>query len=212
MSDETTELGILAEDAFKNASAAMYGQEHEAAQIVHEAVQQSDQMFRAIHQRALALVITRHPSPEQLRSIVRMQQIAGEFLRVVECAEAIATQAVALGGLVDAFLLGVSEEAPFLLLQVVRQAYVEMRGCVIATTTSDTALARRLIAEDEQLDMIFAQLRDAIQAAIREHIELSPQLHRVLLVGVHLAEIGDRVVAICRTLLFDYPADLHPVG
>lgn len=205
LTEETTELAILAEDAFKNAAAALYGQEQEAAFIALEHERTCAQMARAIHSRALVLLAGYLSTGDDMRHILELQQFAGEFARIAEDARIIAEQALQLGGMGEAYLLRATGDAALLLLQLVRQTYIEVRGCIIATMTHDTAIARRLVAEDGELDRLFLAFKYVVEAAIRTDMASSGPLQRLLLVGVRLEDVGNRVVAICRTLLYTPP-------
>jgi phosphate uptake regulator len=206
LTEETTELAILAEDAFKNAAAALYGQEQEAAFIALEHERTCGQMARTIHTHALALLARHLPAGDDMRYILELQQFAGEFARVAEDARVIAEQALQLGGMGETYLLRAAGDAALLLLQLVRQAYIEVRGCIIATTTRDTVIARRLVSEDGELDQLFLAFKHVVEAAIRLDVTASGPLQRLLLVGVRLEDVGNRVVAICRTLLYTPPS------
>lgn len=202
LADETTEIGIVAEDAFKNASAALYGEEPDAAWIAIENERLATQQFLQVHQKALALLGRQAQSGDTMRRIIELQQYAAEFARIADDAKAIAEQALALGGAGEAQLLLAGDEAPSLFIQIVRQAYIQVRGSVIATTTRDTALARRLIAEDGELDRLFREYKHALNTAILSNSRMAATLGRLLLVGVHFEDIGNRVVVICRALLY----------
>jgi phosphate uptake regulator len=206
LTEETTELAILAEDAFKNAAAALYGQEQEAAFIALEDEWTCGQMARTIHTHALALLARHLPAGDDMRYILELQQFAGEFARIAEDARVIAEQALQLGGMGEAYLLRAAGDAALLLLQLVRQAYIEVRGCIIATTTRDTVIARRLVSEDGELDQLFLAFKHVVEAAIRLEVMASGPLQRLLLVGVRLEDVGNRVVAVCRTLLYTPPS------
>lgn len=202
LADETTEIGIVAEDAFKNACAALYGEEPDAAWIAIENERLASQQFRQVHQKALAVLARQAPPGDTRRRILELQQYAAEFARIAEDAKAVAEQALALGGAGETLLLRAGGDAPMLFVQIVRQAYIQVRGCVIATTTRDTALARRLIAEDAELDRLFQRYKLVLNAAILSNSRTAATLGRLLLVGVHFEDIGNRVVAICRALLY----------
>lgn len=212
LADETTEIGIIAEDAFKNASAALYGQEPDAAWIAIENERVAAQQFRLVHQKALALLGRHVPGGNTLRRLLEFQQFASEFARIAVYAKEVAEQALTLGGSGEAHLLRAGGDAPILFAQIVRQAYIEVRGCVIATTTRDTALARRLITEDGDLDRLFLEYKLVLNTAIRANPRSAPALDRLLLVGVRFEDIGNRVVAICQTLLFTPPFQAAPLA
>lgn len=205
LADETTEIGIIAEDAFKNASAALYGQEPDAAWIAVENERVAAQQFRLVHQKALAILGRYVQASSAMRRVLELQQFASEFVRIAADAKAIAEHALALGGTGEALLLRAGGDASMLFVQIVRQAYIEVRGSVIATTTRDTTLARRLIAEDGDLDRLFLEYKLVLNTAIRANPRSAATLDRLLLVGVHFEDIGNRVVAICQALLFTPP-------
>ena len=205
LTEETTELAILAEDAFKNAAAALYSQEQDAAFIAMDHERACAQMARAIHSRALALLAWHLPAGDDMRRVLELQQIAGEFARVADNARVIAEQALQLAGMGEMLLLSAAGDAPLLLVQLVRQAYIEVRGSVIATTIRDTAIARRLISEDGELDRLFLAFKRVVEAAIATDVSASGPLQRLLLVGLRFEDIGNRVVAICHTLLYTPP-------
>ncbi|HLZ23070.1 MAG TPA: PhoU domain-containing protein [Ktedonobacterales bacterium] len=205
LTEETTELAILAEDAFKNAAAALYGQEQEAAFIAIEHERTCAQMARTIHTRALTLLARHLPAGEEMRRILELQQFAAEFARIAEDATTIAEQALQLRGMAEMHLLRAAGDAPLLLLQLVRQAYFEVRGSIIATTARDMAIARRLVSEDGELDQLFLAFKRVVKATIRTDVTVSGPLQRLLVVGVRLEDIGNRVVAICHTLLYTPP-------
>jgi phosphate uptake regulator len=210
LADETTELGIFAEDIFKNASAALlFGFDPETSHSVLAAGLACAQQHRAIHQRALELLFQSAAAGEETRHIVETQALAAEFARIADAGRQIAEQALALGDLAEMYLLDVGDDAPGLLVQLIRQAYVEVRGCVLASTTRDTALAQRLLREDAELDHLFLLYKNQLERSIAANPRGAHPLHRLLLVGVHLESIGNHVVAACRTLLYTPTTYLH---
>lgn len=207
--EETTELGLLAEDLFKNAVAALYGHTSDAAYSVFENEGACVQMHQTIHHRALSMLASYMPQGDDMRRIVEMQATAAEFAHIGENARHIADYALILGGMAEAELQRIGgAAAQDMLMRIVRQAYVEMRGCVIASTTRDTALARRLVHEDSELDSLFRAFKNRLDHEIARNPRNAAVLHRLLLVAVHLEEIGNHVVAICRTLLYQPPSTL----
>ncbi len=210
LAEETTELGIFAEDIFKNASAALlYGFDREMSHLVLEAGWVCEHQQRAIHQRALGLLQRAAAAGQELRQILETQAVAAEFARIAEDSRLIAEQSLELGEMSKMYQLGVSDDTPKLLERLVRQAFVEVRGCVLASTTRDTTLARRLIREDIELDRLYRLYKSQIEQAIAANPRGALPLHRLLLVGVHLEDIGNRVVSACRTLLYPPSATVH---
>jgi phosphate uptake regulator len=205
LAEETTELGLFAEDTFKNATAALYEQPTAAAHIVLDTERVSVRVYLSLNQKALAIVGWYRPLGDDLRRVVELQQIAAELARIAEDSRHIAEHALALDGTSEMELSRAHPKAADLLLRMVRQTFVEVRGCIILTTTRDKTLARRLLREDSALDVLFAAFRRVLDEAVRANPRGAAPLQRLLLVGVYLEDIGNRVAAICRTILYEPP-------
>lgn len=205
LSDETIELGLYAEEIFKNASAALYPQAADAAQFAIETEGVCIRIYHSIHQTALTILASHRPAGDQLRRIVELQQIAADFAHIAEDGRQIAEHALSLAGTAEAELSLISNNGMSLLLQMLRQTYVEVRGCVVVTTVRGTSMARRLLAEDAELDQLFLSFKGLLDATIEAYPRNVARLQRLLLIGVSLEDMGNRVVAICRTLLYEPP-------
>lgn len=201
--EDVAELGLLAEEVFKNASSALlFPSESQAAQSAIEFERHYAVMYRSLHQRSLELLQHGDVANAALRRVVEVQQIAAEFLRVADDSRQIAEHALWLAGVADTVLIEIGGDAPMILVQLVRQAYIEIRGAVIATTTHDTALAKRLLAEDGELDQLFLNFKVDIERGIRANPRMAADLNRLLLIAVLLEDIGNRVASICNTILY----------
>lgn len=205
LADETTELGIFAEEVYKNAAAAFYEQPEQAARIALDTERVCQQVYHTIHQKGLAVLAWYQPTTDEVHRVVELQHIAAELARIGYNGRLISEQALALRGSAEALLRQVQGPAPALLVQLIRQAYREVRGCVVLTTTRDTVLAKRLLAEDPELDRIFLSYRAALEEAIHRYPQHAAPFQRLLLAGVHIEDIGNRVVAIARGLLSTPP-------
>jgi phosphate uptake regulator len=208
LSDETIELGLYAEEIFKNASAALYPGAAEAAQFAIETERVCLQIYHSIHQSALAILARHMPMGDKLRRIVELQQIAADFARIAEDGRQIAEHALWLSGTAESELSIFGSNGMQLLVSMLRQTYIEVRGCVVVTTVRSSLMARRLVAEDAQLDQYFLSFKGLLDAIISAYPRNVARLQRLLLVGVCLEDIGNHVVAICHTLLYESPKPL----
>ncbi len=210
LADETTELGIFAEEVFKSAAAALFEQPEEAARVALETERVCQHVYRQIHQKGLAVLAWYQPTVEEMRRVVELQYIGAELARIGIAGRHIAEQALWLRGHTEAELRATEAPAPLLLANLIRHAYNELRGCVMLTTmlttTRDAGLARRLLAADRELDRIFLSYKAALDEAILARPRNAATLQRLLLVGVYMRGIGNHVVAICRALLFEPPS------
>jgi phosphate uptake regulator len=208
LSDETIELGLYAEEIFKNASAALYPGAAEAAQFAIETERVCLQIYHGIHQSALAILARHMPIGDKLRRIVELQQIAADFARIAEDGRQIAEHALWLAGTAESELSIFGSTGMQLLVSMLRQTYIEVRGCVVVTTVRSSVMARRLVAEDDQLDQHFLSFKGLLDAIISAYPRNVARLQRLLLVGVCLKDMGNHVVAICHTLLYESPKPL----
>ncbi len=202
LSDETIELGLYAEEIFKNAAAALYPQAAEAAQFAIETERVCLQIYHSIHQSALTSLARHMPAGNQLRRLVELQQIAAEFAYIAADGRQMAEHALWLAGTAETELSLISAEGMSLLVRMLRQTYVEVRGCVVVVTLRGMAMARRLVAEDAELDQLFLTFKGLLDATIGAYPRNVARLQRLLLIGVCLEDIGNRVAAICHTLLY----------
>jgi phosphate uptake regulator len=200
LADETAELGVFAEEIFKGAAAALFEQPEAAARVALETERACQQIYHRVHQQSLSVLAWYQPEPEEMRRVVALQHISAELARIGIAGRRIAEQALYLRGHGEAALRAIGGPAPLLLPQLIRLTYHEVRGCVVLTTTRNKALARRLSAADRDLDRTYLAYKAALDEAIQHHPRSAAPLQRLLLVGVHMEEIGNRVVAICRTL------------
>lgn len=209
LGDDIAELALLAEDVFKNACAALYVPDADAVHAVIDTANTCVRMHQALNQRALAVLGLASADPDLARKIVELQQSAVEFARIAAASREIADHAFALRGNAEHDLSEISADASALLVYMLRQAYVELRASVVVSATRDTMMARRIIAEDGELQRLYLIYKGIIERAISVNPGNAARLSRLALVGVQLHNIGSRVVAIARALLYEPPQLLH---
>lgn len=209
LSDDVMELALLAEDVFKNASAALYVPDAAAVHMVKEAADECARMHLTLNQRALTVLGLTAPDPDATRTIVELQQSAAEFVRIAAACREIADHALALRGRAEDELYAIGADTATLLVSMLRQAYVELRASVVATATRDTVMARRIIVEDGELQQLYLLYKGLLERAIAAFPRNAARLSRLVLVGVQIHEVGSRVVAIAHALLYSPPQIVH---
>lgn len=196
LGEETTELGIAAEDTFKNAVAALYTSGLPAASVVEVATTSDVHIRRAIAE------LLNHPSlsAEHFRHIAQIQSIAAAFVRIGEHAREIAGHALALHGAAEAELARISPDVDDLLRQLVRQTYIVTRGSVVISSSHDGETANRVMDAAAELDRIYLEFRRAVLHAINLHAGRAVVLQHFLLAGARLQEIGHQARAVCKAV------------
>ncbi|HEX8034608.1 MAG TPA: hypothetical protein VF510_12210 [Ktedonobacterales bacterium] len=198
--EAATEIGVVAEDIFKNATAALYAPYAESIRSIAEAERHCAQMQYDNHQRVLGLLAACGAEGEHLRSIIALQQISLGFARIAYDGRQIAELSLALMGDASELLAQAGDDGS-LLLHLIRQTYVEVRGGVLAVTLRDPAIARRVVAEDAALDGLFLIFKSMLDRAILSNPRAAAPLQRLLLIGIQLEDIGNRIVGICKALM-----------
>jgi phosphate uptake regulator len=201
LSQQVTELCMIAIDVFKNAAATLYGPEHHAAQASIQLAERCSATAQTIHHAAVAALARWVPAGSDLRELVMLQRSAFECARMAEHSRRIAEHALALQGTAERELRIVHASAPDALAGLLHQVYVELRGCLILIARRDRVVARRLLAEDAALERQHALLRGAVERALAAQPQRTLALHHVLGILAELRQIGERVVAICEDQL-----------
>lgn len=202
LGEETTELGIAAEDTFKNAVSALYTSGFQAVTVVEAAGTEA-----GAHIRARIVEILRHPtlSSDQFRRIAELQSIASAFAHIGEHAREIAGHALALHGRAEAELAVFAPQIDDLLRRLVRQAYIVIRGSVVVSSSRDGGTANRVIAAAADLDRMYLDFRRAVLHAINAHTDRALLLQHILLAGAHMHEIGNQARAVCKAVRHSPP-------
>ncbi|HEV8189983.1 MAG TPA: hypothetical protein VGP82_00625 [Ktedonobacterales bacterium] len=202
LADETTELGIAAEDIFLNAATGLFYPDNIGALRAVMSAQKCKQMHATIHRRLLGMVMQGDLAADELRWTLELQRNAVEFLRMTECARLIAQYVVSLGGNAEWELqrAGTSIE---LLGTLVQQTRTEIRGSVVISTSRDRMRARQLLQEDRELERLFLYYSDRLDQAITYDPWNAVPLQQLLFIGAQMREIGQHAMSICDAVLFE---------
>jgi phosphate uptake regulator len=202
LNEGITEFGIQAENVFKEAAEALFGQEPEITASVRAARVMAGTQYADLHDQALALQYAQagRPSREQ-RRIVELVVTANAFLRVAEHAGNIAELAQALSGSGELHLQRANCPDPLVLRRIVRQTYLLVRGAVIVCATRDTARARLLARDQETLRSLVVSLKAMVADIIRADPLHAFPFQQLVRVGAEMEYIGTRVVVICDAIL-----------
>ncbi len=208
LADETTELGIAAEDIFLNAATVLFYPDNFGALRAVMSAQKCKQMHADIHHRLLGMVMSGDLAPDDLRWTLELQRTSVEFLRMTECARLIAQYAVSLGGTAE-WQLQRAQTSIELLGTLVQQTRIEIRGAVVISTSRDRARARLLLREDQELERIFIYYSERLDQAISYDPWNAVPLQQLLFIGAQMREIGQHAMAICDAVLFEPSQSLN---
>jgi phosphate uptake regulator len=201
LADEAAGLGILAMDAFKNAAAALFDAEHIIAHSAIQAAVATAMAEQAVHQKAVAILARWAPKDAALRQVVNIERTATEYTQIGEHSRHAAEYALALPATVEHELYLTHEQAPDLLVRVIRQVYIGLRGSLVVTTAQNRTIARRLIMEDAELGRLYQALQATLEGAIVTRPHRAMAVRHLLPALAEFRQIGTHVVRICEDWL-----------
>jgi hypothetical protein len=204
LAEEVAELCIRGIEVFKTAAAALFDVDPLVAEAALELARASFHAAGAAHQKAIGVLARWAPTGDDLRRVVDLQRAGSHCARIAEHGGRAAEHARLLQAPAELTLRLVDPRAPDLTLRLVRQVYVALRGCLLLTATRERAIARRLVAEDAELERLHHELQHLLEAAIAGYPQFATTLQRLQLIAAEYRSIGAEVVAICEDRL--YPA------
>ncbi|MGD9116117.1 MAG: phosphate signaling complex protein PhoU [Dehalococcoidia bacterium] len=188
-------MGSMAEKAILNSVKALKERDLETAQrIITEDMRINEKRFE-IEERCVELIATQQPMASDLRAIVSMLSVASELERIGDHAEGIAKIVVMVGDepplkpLVD---LPRMAEKTAEMLQRSLEAFVKR----------DAAAARKIAAEDDEVDELYDQVFRELLSFMAEDPKTITPATRLVWVAHNLERSADRVTNICERIVF----------
>lgn len=201
LAEEVADLGMVATDAFKYAAEALFGPDTELAAFALETAAGGAHVAMDVHQKSIAILARWSPIGADLKRVVELQRTSTEFARIAANARQVAEQIASLPTALEDRLARLDPRAPRALAGLVHQVYIALRGCLLLLTSGDRGLARRLIAEDSELERLYTALESTLTTAIARQPQLAPALRSLALAVTALRHMGVSAVAICEDRL-----------
>jgi len=193
--DDILRMGSMVESAIDNAIAALKQRDGALAQQVIEDDKQINQLRYKIEEECLMVIATQQPAAHDLRSIVAATHIAVELERMGDHAEGIASITLRM---LDQPLL-----KPLIDMPVMANIVKEMtRAGLDAFMRVDEALARQIIARDDEVDQMYQQIFRELLTYMLEDPKNISRATFLLWVAHNLERIGDRATNLCERTIF----------
>ena len=193
--DRVLVLGGEAETALARAVYALTERDSGAAREVLEGDDAIDRLEVEIDRLCIDVLALRQPAARDLRFVISVAKVTPILERIADHACNIARVALDLN------------DAPRLKTYVVlpRMAAVAssmLRAALDAFTGGDAAQARRVIGQDDEIDVMYEGLfRDLIELMVAEP-SATPRAARLLFVAKHLERVADYVTDICELTVY----------
>jgi phosphate transport system protein len=204
-------LGSMVEKAIQRSVEALRTRDAVLARRVIDDDTQIDTLRYQTEERALLTIATQQPVIRDLRTIVAVLNIISELERMGDHAEGIATISLMIG---DEPLLKPLIDVPRMAEKVADM----LRRALLTFGEHDAATARRIAAEDDDVDALYNQVYRELLTFMLQDPRTIHQATLLLWAAHNLERIGDRITNICERVVFtetgrmqEFRPSLHPV-
>ncbi len=191
---ELIEMGALCEEVIALASKALTDQDAELARRVAPLDEEIDQKERTIESMCLKLLLQQQPVARDLRQISAALKMITDMERIGDQAEDIAE--------IVTFLDGHTAENDDLLREMAKAVIKMVTESVDAYVRCDTALAEKVIADDDTVDRYFDDIKRRLIGSIAHDPDDGEYALDVLMIAKYFERIGDHATNIAEWVIF----------
>ena len=199
--DDLIALGSMVEDALLAAIQALKERDFQASERIIAEDKGINQKRYDIEKEALVLIATQQPMATDLRVLASVLEIATELERMGDYAKGIANINLMIG------------EEPLMkpLIDLPRMAEMAasmLRRALDAFVRRDVGTARRIIAEDDEVDALYDQVYRELITYILQDPRYISQATYLLWAAHNVERTADRVTNICERTIFVVTGEL----
>ena len=191
---ELIEMGALCEEVIALASKALTDMDKKLADRVAPLDSEIDQKERTIESMCLKLLLQQQPVARDLRQISAALKMITDMERIGDQAEDIAE--------IIGFLDGHSPENDGILRDMAVAVIQMVTESVDAYVKHDTALAQKVIADDDTVDDYFEQVKHKLIGRIAENPDDGEYALDILMIAKYFERIGDHATNIAEWVIF----------
>ena len=191
---ELIEMGALCEEVIALASKALTEQDTALARRVAPLDTEIDQKERTIESMCLKLILQQQPVARDLRQISAALKMITDMERIGDQAEDIAE--------IVTFLDGHTAENDDLLREMAKAVIKMVTESVDAYVRRDTALAEKVIADDDTVDRYFDDIKHRLIGSIARDPDGGEYALDVLMIAKYFERIGDHATNIAEWVIF----------
>src|SRR3954447_13514571 len=195
LQDDLLRLASLVESSIGRSITALRNQDVDEARRIIADDDLIDRRQYALEDKALLLIARQAPMAADLRMISAVISIASELERIGDYAE----------GIAEITIRGANEPLLKPLIDVPRMAELAqgmLRGAVDAFVNRDVEAARRLVAEESEVDALTTQVQnEVLSIMLRDPKNIERGLH-LIFVAHNLERVADRTTNIAERLVF----------
>ena len=195
LKDLLLRMGAMVEDAISDSIRALLERDSTVAERVIAADDAIDQMELEIDQHTVELIAKMQPAAVDLRFVATAMKITPELERIADLAVDVCERAVELN---REPLLKPLIDIP----RLARMTQDMVRQSLDAFVRRDAALARQVIAHDDEVDMLTEQsFRELLTYMLEDSRNISRAI-RLTFVGKYFERMGDAATNICEMVVY----------
>ncbi len=194
LTTDLLELAAMAEASVRDALRALDERRPDLARRVIDGDAAIDREEVRIEEECIRILVLAMPAAGDLRRVIAVLKIDNDLERIADLAVNIAEAALA-GGLDDVPLPGTIRAMAERALQMVRDG-------INAFVGSDGALARTVLARDDEVDRLEGTIRDEAKALIRADPGRADAAFHLLSVARQLERIADHATNIAEDVVY----------
>ena len=198
---ELIRMGALCEDAIAAAAGALLQRDASLADSAEESECEIDRQEREIEDLCLKLLLQQQPVARDLREI-------SAALKMISDLERIGDQAADIAELTRYVRLPEGDRAPHI-AEMTRAVIRMVTDSVDSFVKRDLALARKVCAEDDQVDELFDQVKEELIELIGADPVFGSQGLDLLMVVKYLERIGDHATNVAEWVEYSITG-IHP--
>ncbi len=195
LNDELIEMGSLIERAIEMAVSALVTQDVKRANEAVAFDQEIDRQEREIESLCMKLLLQQQPVASDLRCISSALKMITDMERIGDQAADISELTIMMAG------------APYIkklthISQMAKEITLMVMDSVEAFVKRDKELARSVIAHDDVVDQLFAEIKQELIRLILEDPEKGDQAMDLMMVAKYFERIGDHATNIAEWVIY----------
>src|SRR5438132_2852396 len=188
-------MGAMVEDAINQSIRALLDRDTSMAEEVIARDDEVDKMENLIDEKTLELIAKMQPTAVDLRFVATAMKITPELERIADLAVDVCERAVELN---REPLLKPLIDIP----RLARMAQDMVRQALDSFVRRDAALARQVIARDDEVDMLTEQsFRELLTYMLEDSRNISRAI-RLTFVGKYFERMADAATNICEMVVY----------
>ena len=188
-------VGTLVEEAIAKAIVALINRDAVLAAKILEADNAIDRMEVEVEEECLKILALYQPVAADLRFVVAVLKINNDLERMGDLAQNIAKRAAYIDK-ADPMELGIDFR------DMAAKAQNMVKQSLDALVNADTALAKTVRTEDDEVDAARQRIRNQITEAIRRHPDRVEYLLKFNAVSKHLERIADMATNVAEDVIY----------